>query len=165
MFYGLKVTYGNLEFYYHEDFYKAAYSPNVMKISTELLTVPTYALDWATIVAHIPWISQLFIKVTRSFVAIKLLTFCKNIKKLFYCSRELSLFWLIKSYYLSRMGSIKNHFQHSSKHIICHFSIFWVFPYGRDNPNIIFWLFINIFTYFGFCQFFSHNIISHIFVL
>ena len=58
MFYDLKVTYGNLEFYYHEDFYKATYSHNVMKIPTRLRTVPTYALDWATIVAHIPWISQ-----------------------------------------------------------------------------------------------------------
>ena len=58
MFYDLKVTYGNLEFYHHEDFYKAVYSPNVMNISTRLRTVPTYALDWATIVAHIPWISQ-----------------------------------------------------------------------------------------------------------
>ena len=58
MFYDLKVTYGNLEFYYHEDFYKTTYSPNVMKISMRLRTVPTYALDWATIVAHIPWISQ-----------------------------------------------------------------------------------------------------------
>ena len=58
MYYDLKVTYGNLEFYHHEDFYKAAYSPNVMKISTRLRTVPTYALDWVTIVAHIPWISQ-----------------------------------------------------------------------------------------------------------
>ena len=58
MFYDLKVTYGNLEFCYHEDFYKATYSPNVMKISTSLHIVPTYALDWATIVAHIPWISQ-----------------------------------------------------------------------------------------------------------
>ena len=60
MFYDLKVAYGNLEFYYHEDFYKATYSPNVMNISTRLRTVPTYALDWATIVAHIPWISQSF---------------------------------------------------------------------------------------------------------
>ena len=58
MFYDLKLTYGNLEFYCHEDFYKATYSPNVMKISTSLRTVPTYALDWATIVAHIPWISH-----------------------------------------------------------------------------------------------------------
>ena len=61
MFYDLKVTYGNLEFYYHEDFVKAKYSPKVMKVSTRLRTVPTYALDWATIVAHIPWISQSFI--------------------------------------------------------------------------------------------------------
>ena len=38
-------------------------------------------------------IAQLFINFTRSFVAIELLTFCKNAKKLFYCSRELSLFW------------------------------------------------------------------------
>ena len=60
MFYDLKVTYRNLEFYYHEDFYKATYSPNVMKISTRLRKVPTYELDWATIVAHIPWISQFY---------------------------------------------------------------------------------------------------------
>ena len=33
-----------------------------------------------------------FIKITHSFVAIELLTFCKNAKKLFYCSRELSVF-------------------------------------------------------------------------
>ena len=39
---------------------------------------------------------QLFIKVTRSFVAIELFTFCKNAKFIFYCSRELSLFWLDK---------------------------------------------------------------------
>ena len=44
----------------NEDFYKATYSPNVMKISTRLRTVPTYALDVATIVAHIPWKSHLF---------------------------------------------------------------------------------------------------------
>ena len=60
MFYDLKVTYGNLELYDHEYFYKATYRPNVMKISTRLRTVPTYTLDWATIVAHIPWISQFF---------------------------------------------------------------------------------------------------------
>ena len=59
MFYDLKVTYRNLEFYYHEDFYKATYSPNVMNISTRLRTVPTYTLYWETIVAHIPWISHL----------------------------------------------------------------------------------------------------------
>ena len=41
-------------------------------------------------------IVQVFIKFTHSFVAIELLTFCKNAKKLFYCSRELSLFWLNK---------------------------------------------------------------------
>ena len=58
MFYDLKVTYGNLELYYHEDLSKAAYCPNVMKIWTRLQTVPTYALDWAAIVAHIPWISR-----------------------------------------------------------------------------------------------------------
>ena len=58
MFYDLTVTYGNLKFYDHEDLYKATYSPNVMKISTRLRKVPTYALDWATIVAHIPWISH-----------------------------------------------------------------------------------------------------------
>ena len=39
---------------------------------------------------------QLFINSTHSFVANELLTFCKNAKKLFYCSRELSLFWLNK---------------------------------------------------------------------
>ena len=37
-------------------------------------------------------IAQVFIKFTHSFVAIELLTFCKNAKKLFYCSRELSVF-------------------------------------------------------------------------
>ena len=36
---------------------------------------------------------QLYINFTHSFVAIELLTFCKNAKKLFCCSRELSLFW------------------------------------------------------------------------
>ena len=41
-------------------------------------------------------IAQLFINFTHSFVAIELLTFCKNAKKRFYCSRELSLFWLNK---------------------------------------------------------------------
>ena len=60
MFYDLKVTYGNLEFYYHEDFYEATYSTYVMNISTRLRTVPTYTLYWSTIVAHIPWISQYF---------------------------------------------------------------------------------------------------------
>ena len=64
MFYDLKVTYGNLGFYHLEDLYKATYSPNVMKISTRLHTVLTYALDWATIVAHIPWISQPFFRVS-----------------------------------------------------------------------------------------------------
>ena len=58
MFYDLKVTYGNLELYYHEDLYKAAYSPNAMRVSMRKVTVPEYALDWVTIVAHIPWISQ-----------------------------------------------------------------------------------------------------------
>ena len=57
MFYDLKVTYVNLELYYHEDFYKATYSPNAMRISARLCTVPTYTLDCETIVAHIPWIS------------------------------------------------------------------------------------------------------------
>ena len=52
------MTNGNLEFYYHEYFYKATYSPNVMKIYMGQVTVPAYALDWATIVSHIPWISQ-----------------------------------------------------------------------------------------------------------
>ena len=36
---------------------------------------------------------QLYINFTHSFVAIELLAFCKNAKKLFYCSKELSLFW------------------------------------------------------------------------
>ena len=58
MIYVLKVTYGDLEFYYHEGFYTATYSPNVMKISTMLGTVTTYALDWGAIIAHIPWISH-----------------------------------------------------------------------------------------------------------
>ena len=57
------MTYRELEFYYHEDFYKAMYSPNIMKIFTRLRTVPTYALDWATIVAHIPWISHSLVDV------------------------------------------------------------------------------------------------------
>ena len=39
-------------------------------------------------------IVQLFIKFRHIFVAIKSLTFCKNAKKLFYCSRELSVFGL-----------------------------------------------------------------------
>ena len=38
-------------------------------------------------------IAQLYINFTHSFVAIELLTFCKNAKILFYCLRELSLFW------------------------------------------------------------------------
>ena len=42
--------------------------------------------------------SQLFIKVTRNFVAIELLTFSKRLKFHFYCSRELSVFWLNKLY-------------------------------------------------------------------
>ena len=37
-------------------------------------------------------IAQFFIKSAHSFVAIELLTFCTNAKKLFYCSRELSVF-------------------------------------------------------------------------
>ena len=37
-------------------------------------------------------IAQVFIKFTHSLVAIESLTFCKNAKKLFYCSRELSVF-------------------------------------------------------------------------
>ena len=41
-------------------------------------------------------IVQLFINFAQSFVAIELLTFSKNAKKLFYCLRELSLFWLNK---------------------------------------------------------------------
>ena len=41
-------------------------------------------------------IVQLFIKFTHSFLAIELLTFWKKCKKIFYCSRELSLFWLNK---------------------------------------------------------------------
>ena len=39
---------------------------------------------------------QLYINFTHNFVAIELLTFCKNAKKLFYRLRELSLFWLNK---------------------------------------------------------------------
>ena len=41
-------------------------------------------------------ILQVFIKFTHSFVAIELLTLCKKAIKLFYCSRELSPFWLNK---------------------------------------------------------------------
>ena len=59
----------------------------------------------------------------------------------------------------------KKDLQHSSKHISCHVSIFLVFPQGRDIPNTIFRLFIKNFTYFDLCQFFSHNLIYHIFVL
>ena len=36
---------------------------------------------------------------------------------------------------------------------------------GGGNPNIIFRLFIKFFTQFDFCQFFSHNLINHIFIL
>ena len=32
MIYDLKMTYGNLEFYYHEYFYEATYSPYVYTI-------------------------------------------------------------------------------------------------------------------------------------
>ena len=52
-------------------------------------------------------IVQLFINFTHSFVAIELLNFCKNAKKIFYCSIELSLFWLNKQYSLCRKGSIE----------------------------------------------------------
>ena len=41
-------------------------------------------------------IVQFFINLTHISLAIELLTFCKNAKKQFYCSRELSLFWLNK---------------------------------------------------------------------
>ena len=54
---------------------------------------------------------QLFIKITPSFVAIELLTFIKNAKFHFYCSRELSVFWLNKLYSLRRTGSIKKNLQ------------------------------------------------------
>ena len=43
----------------------------------------------------------------------------------------------------------KDYFQHSSKHISCHFSTFSTFSIGGSKH----------FTYFDFCQFFSHNII------
>ena len=58
MFYYLKVTYRNLELYYHEDLYKATYTTIFMEISTRLRAFPTYTLYWATIVVHIPWISH-----------------------------------------------------------------------------------------------------------
>ena len=45
------------------------------------------------------------------------------------------------------------------------FRSFDCFHRGGDNPTIIFRLFIKIFTYFNFCQFFSYNIIYHIFGL
>ena len=53
-------------------------------------------------------ILRLFIKFTRGFVAIELLTFFKNAKFHFCCSRELSVFWLNKWSSLIRKGSIKN---------------------------------------------------------
>ena len=52
----------------------------------------------------------LFIKITHGFLAIELLTFFKNARFHFYCSRELSLFWLYKLYSLSRKGSVEKIF-------------------------------------------------------
>ena len=45
---------------------------------------------------------QVYIHFTHSFLPIELLTFCKNAKKLFYCSRDLSLFRPNKYYSLCR---------------------------------------------------------------
>ena len=53
----------------------------------------------------------LFSKVTRSFVAIELLTFINNENFRFYSSRELLVFWLNKLYSLSRKESIKKMFR------------------------------------------------------
>ena len=58
---------------------------------------------------------QLFSKSTRDFVAIELLTFCKNVRFHFYSSKELSVFWINELYTLSRKWSIKNYFYNSSK--------------------------------------------------
>ena len=56
----------------------------------------TQLIHWIVSCTIFQKVFQVFIKFKHSFVAIELLTFYKNAKKLFYCSRELSLFWLNK---------------------------------------------------------------------
>ena len=113
---------------------------------------------------NIPKILQLFIKFTHSFVAIELLTFCKNAKKRFYCSRELSVFWLNKLYSLSRKGSIKEDILNIHQNQFIFLFLFLRVFIGRYNQNIfldrslknlIFWV----------CWVFSIMLIYHIFVL
>ena len=51
-----------------------------------------YSLNYVVHQKYFKYNLRLFIKNMHSFVAIELLTFSKNAKKLFYCSRELSVF-------------------------------------------------------------------------
>ena len=82
-------------------------------------------------------ILQLFIKFAHSFVAIELLTFFNNAKKIFYCSRELSVFWLNKLYSLSRKGSIKKITLNIHQNLfIFLFRFFEVFNRGVKPKNI-----------------------------
>ena len=97
----------------------------------------------------------LFTKVTRIFVAIELLTFFTNAKFYFYCSRELSVFWLNKLYSLSRTGSLKK-IQHSSKLNDLPFSVFRVFYGGGGvTKNNILIIHQNNLIYFDLLSF--HN--------
>ena len=101
---------------------------------------------------NISIILRLFSKVTLSFVAIEILTFFKHKKLHFYCSRELSVFWLQKWYSLSRKGSITKCFVHSSKLIDWHFSILHYFPFwGVTKYNIL--IIHQKISYFDFVEF------------
>ena len=62
---------------------------------------------------NISSVKRFFSKVTRSFVAIELLTFFKNANFHLYCSRDISVFWLNNIYSLNRRWCIKKHIMNS----------------------------------------------------
>ena len=72
------------------------------------------------------YFTRFFKIVTHSFVAIELLTFFNNAKFHFYCSIDLSLFWLHKWYSPGRRG-LYIYFKHLLKLFYWYFLIFRVF--------------------------------------
>ena len=94
---------------------------------------------------------RFIIKVAHSFVAIGFLTFFKNIKFHFYCSRKLSVFWINKCYSPSRKGFIKKTFSTFIKVNLLTFSVFEFFYRGVTKHNIL--IIHKKITYFYFVEF------------
>ena len=84
-------------------------------------------------------IVQSLMKTTHSFVAIELLTFCKNSQTILLLKRALTILAKKNNIPYVERGLPKKLFSTFIKTYYLSFFDFRLFPQGRDNPNIIFW--------------------------